>query len=109
MQKHTNYETYAKTDKHLQYTQKHIQHLRYMQNIPNMQNKHQNTKICNKYTNYAKSYHGATGSDTTSVASRMSFDTWLLVLGVRLSCVLCMWTFTSFTLCVSILNIQYMQ
>ena len=41
-------------------------------NISNMQNKHQNTKICNKYTNYAKSYHGATGSDTTSVASRMS-------------------------------------
>ena len=74
-----------------------------------MQNKQQNTNICNKYTNYAKSYHGATGSDTTSVASRMSFDTWLLVLRVKLSCVLCMWTFTSFTLCVSILNIQYMQ
>ena len=62
-----------------------------------MQNKQQNTKICNKYTNYAKSYHGATGSDTTSVVSRMSFDTWLLVLGVKLSCVLCMWSHCGLT------------
>ena len=59
----------------MQHMQKHrfnIQHLQYMQNIPNMQNKHQNTKICNKYTNYAKSYHGATGSDTTSVAEHQA-------------------------------------
>ena len=52
----------------MQHMQKKIQHLQYMQSIPNMQNKHQNTKICNKYIEYAKSYHGATGSDTTSVA-----------------------------------------
>ena len=62
MQKHTKYATYAKN----------IQHLQYMQNIPNMQNKQQNTEICNKSTNYAKSYHGATGSDTTSVAGHQA-------------------------------------
>ena len=41
-------------------------------NIPNMQNKQQNPKICNKYTNDARSYHGATGSDTTSVAEHQA-------------------------------------
>ena len=51
---------------------KNIQHLQYMQNIPNMQNKQQNTKICNKCTKHAKSYHGATGSDTTSVAEHQA-------------------------------------
>ena len=35
--------------------------------------------------------------------SRMSFDTWLLVLRVKLYCVFCMWTYT---LCVSIVNMQ---
>ena len=105
MQKYTKYATYAKTYKNMQY----------MQNIPNMQNKQQHAKICNKYTKYAKSYHGATGSDTTSVAEHQAslFQECPLTPGsflrVKLSCVLCMWTFTSFTSCVSILNMQYMQ
>ena len=68
MQKHTWNAQYAKAYQICNICKKHTKNMQYMQKIPNMQNKQHNTKICNKYTNYAKSYHGATGSVTTSVA-----------------------------------------
>ncbi len=61
-----------------------------------MQNKQQNTKYAINIPirqNHNMEPLALSCSDTTSVASRI---TWLLVLGVKLSCVLCtgMWTHT---------------